>query len=128
MNVVGDPSQTTLSDFELLDGMIIGGLLPIQYFKTCCDNLLIHHRTANSSCYFDVYHYFSDVFKNHFKETWEKKTKNSNFSARFFFVTQTRTALRCACAPLFASSWPAFAFIVICELTASAGPILEQDN
>ena len=47
---------------------------------------------------------------------------------RVFFVTQTRTALRCACAPLFAGSWPAFAFIVICELTASAGPILEQDN
>ena len=69
MNVVGDPSQTTLSDFELLDGLNIGGLLPNQYFKTCCDNLLIHHRTANSSCYFDVYHYFSDVFKNHFKES-----------------------------------------------------------
>ena len=30
MNVVGDPSQTTLSDFELLDGLNIGGLLPNQ--------------------------------------------------------------------------------------------------
>ena len=48
----------------------------------------------------------------------------------FFFchADTQRTALRCACAPLFAGSWPAFAFIVICELTASAGPILEQDN
>lgn len=44
------------------------------------------------------------------------------------FLFWSRTTLRCACAPLFARSWPAFAFIVICELTASAAPIFEQKN
>ena len=57
-----------------------------------------------------------------------EKNQEFKFYRAFFFVTQTRTALRCACAPLFAGSWPAFAFIVICELTASAGPILEHEN